>query len=89
MTGILLADQGTRVLKSIVLDSRASAISADMDRLRQLMQRADALIESAEPGASDHADLTYARAHGHNPRFVCCTITSYGGLATPHQTLTT
>ena len=38
------------------------------------------LIESAEPGASDHPDLTYARARRHNPRLVYCAITAYGGL---------
>ena len=103
MTGMLLADQGARVLKieppggdptralsgsrvwhrgkeSIVLDLRAGEGSADMERLWQLVQRADVVIESAEPGASDHPDLTYDRARRHNPRLVYCAITAYGGL---------
>ncbi len=103
MTGMLLADQGARVLKveppggdptralsgsrvwhrgkeSIVLDLRAGEGSADMERLWQLVQRADVVIESAEPGAPDHPDLTYARARRHNPRLVYCTITAYGGV---------
>jgi len=103
MTGMLLADQGARVLKieppggdptralsgsrvwhrgkeSIVLDLRAGDGSADMERLWQLVQRADVVIESAEPGDPDHPDLTYARARRHNPRLVYCAITAYGGL---------
>jgi crotonobetainyl-CoA:carnitine CoA-transferase CaiB-like acyl-CoA transferase len=103
MTGMLLADQGARVLKveppggdptralsgsrvwhrgkeSIVLDLRAGEGSADMERLWQLVRRADVVIESAEPGAPDHPDLTYARARRHNPRLVYCTITAYGGV---------
>jgi crotonobetainyl-CoA:carnitine CoA-transferase CaiB-like acyl-CoA transferase len=104
MTGMLLADQGARVLKieppggdptralsgsrvwhrgkeSIVLDLRTGEGSADMERLWQLVQQADVLIESAEPGAPGHPDLTYARARRHNPRLIYCTITAYGGLA--------
>ena len=103
MTGMLLADQGARVLKveppggdptralsgsrvwhrgkeSIVLDLRAGEGSADMERLWQLVRRADVVIESAEPGAPDHPDLTYARARRHNPRLVYCAITAYGGV---------
>jgi len=67
--------------KSIVLDLRAGEGSADMERLWQLVQAADVLIESAEPGAPGHPGLTYARARRHNPRLVYCTITAYGGLS--------
>ena len=67
--------------ESVVLDLCAGEGSADLHRLWQLVQRADVLIESAEPGASEHPDLTYARACQHNPRLVYCTITAYGGLA--------
>jgi crotonobetainyl-CoA:carnitine CoA-transferase CaiB-like acyl-CoA transferase len=104
MAGMLLADQGARVVKieppggdptralsgarvwhrgkeSIVLDLRAGEASPDMERLWRLVQGADVLIESAEPGAPDHPDLTYARARRHNPRLVYCTITAYGGLS--------
>ena len=63
-----------------MLDPRAGEGSADMERLWQLLQRADVLIESAEPGAPDHPDLTYAQARQHNPRLVYCAITAYGGL---------
>ena len=63
-----------------MLDLRAGEGSADMERLWQLVQRADVVIESAEPGAPDHPDLTYARARRHNPRLVYCTITAYGGV---------
>ena len=67
--------------ESIVLDLRLGEGSADMERLWRLVQEADVLIESAEPGAPDHPDLTYARARRHNPRLVYCTITAYGGLS--------
>jgi hypothetical protein len=53
--------------ESIVLDLRAGEGSADMERLWLLVQRADVLIESAEPGAPDHRDLTYARAPAQPP----------------------
>jgi crotonobetainyl-CoA:carnitine CoA-transferase CaiB-like acyl-CoA transferase len=78
--------------ESIVLDLRAGEGSTDMEQLWQLVQQADVLIESAEPGATDHPDLTYARARVHNPRLVYCTITAYGGLSRhagrpPHDAL--
>ena len=38
-----------------MLDLHAGEGSADMERLWQLLQRAHVLIESAEPGAPDHA----------------------------------
>jgi crotonobetainyl-CoA:carnitine CoA-transferase CaiB-like acyl-CoA transferase len=78
--------------ESIVLDLRGGEGRANMERLWQLIQRADVLIESAEPGAPDHPGLTYARAQRHNPRLVYCAITAYGGLARhagrpPHDAL--
>jgi crotonobetainyl-CoA:carnitine CoA-transferase CaiB-like acyl-CoA transferase len=78
--------------ESVVLDLRAGEGSTDMERLWRLVQEADVLIESAEPGAPDHPDLTYARARRHNPRLVYCTITAYGGLSRhagrpPHDSL--
>jgi crotonobetainyl-CoA:carnitine CoA-transferase CaiB-like acyl-CoA transferase len=55
-------------------------------RLRELVRRADVLIENFRPGTMAKYGLSYDEAHAINPRLVYCSITGFGsgkGAALP------
>ena len=62
--------------ESVVLDLRSDQ---GMECLWTLIDRADVLIESEEPGSGAHPGLSFDTAHQRNPRLVLCSITGYGG----------
>jgi len=66
--------RGTR---SVVIDL-ADARSGDRDRFLDLVDTADILIESADPGTWEARGLGYEELSARNPRLVWVSITSFG-----------
>ena len=61
--------------RSIVLDPRQPA---GLRLLRELIARADALVENFRPGVMDRLGLPWERLHAEHPRLVMLSITGYG-----------
>jgi CoA:oxalate CoA-transferase len=53
---------------------------ADLERVKQLIARADVLIQNFRPGIMDRLGLGYPIARGLNPRIVYATVTGYGSV---------
>ncbi|MEN9933576.1 MAG: hypothetical protein RLZZ387_155 [Chloroflexota bacterium] len=51
---------------------------ADLERVRQLVARADVLIQNFRPGVMERIGLDHAAAREINPRLVYATVTGYG-----------
>ena len=52
---------------------------ADLARVRQLVARADVLIQNFRPGVIERVGLGYDHVRALNPRLVYATVTGYGG----------
>jgi alpha-methylacyl-CoA racemase len=61
--------------KSLAIDLKSSA---EVDRLRPLLERADVVVEQFRPGVMERLRLGYADVSKLNPRVVYCSITGYG-----------
>lgn len=61
--------------RSVVLDPDDDA---DLDRLLDLLDRADVLVETLPVGEADRRGLGWAALRARNPRLVHCSITPYG-----------
>lgn len=61
--------------KSVTLDLRKPE---DAERLRQLVTRADVLLESFRPGVMDRFGCGYEQLRAINPRLVYASLTGYG-----------
>jgi len=65
-------DRGKR---SVVLDLSQSR---GRDLLHRLLDGADVLVESFQPGVADGLGLGFGALHERYPRLVCCSISAYG-----------
>jgi crotonobetainyl-CoA:carnitine CoA-transferase CaiB-like acyl-CoA transferase len=61
--------------KSIALDLK---VPADLQRARDLVRRADIVLEQFRPGVMDRLGLGYQALRAINPRLIYCSITGYG-----------
>ena len=61
--------------RSVVLDLRARA---DLQRARELVAGADALVENFRPGVMERLGLGYEQVRAGNPGLVYCSITGFG-----------
>ncbi len=61
--------------RSIVLDPRRPA---GLQLLRELIARADAVVENFRPGVMERLGLAWERLHADHPRLVVLSITGYG-----------
>lgn len=61
--------------RSLVLDLKDSA---DLDLARELVRRADVLIENFRPGTMEKFGLGYGSVSSANPGLVYCSITGFG-----------
>ncbi|MBI4491783.1 MAG: CoA transferase [Chloroflexi bacterium] len=61
--------------KSVTLNLKSSE---GLAILRQLVQRADVLVENFRPGTMERLGLGYEQAHRLNPRLVYCSISGFG-----------
>jgi alpha-methylacyl-CoA racemase len=52
--------------------------SADRDKLKPLLQRADVLLEQFRPSVMDRLGLGYDAVRAINPRLIYCSISGYG-----------
>ncbi|MCO5971627.1 CaiB/BaiF CoA transferase family protein [Actinoallomurus soli] len=64
--------------RSVVLDLRDET---GLRRARELMRRADVLIENFLPGVMERFGLGYQQAHACNPGVVYCSVTGFGAGA--------
>jgi crotonobetainyl-CoA:carnitine CoA-transferase CaiB-like acyl-CoA transferase len=65
-------DRGKR---SLILDLRSAE---GADALHRLIETADVLVESWQPGVADRFGFGYDALHERHPRLVYCSITGYG-----------
>lgn len=50
----------------------------DRERVRELLRRADVLVENFKPGAMARLGLSYEQVAAENPRLVYCSVTGFG-----------
>jgi crotonobetainyl-CoA:carnitine CoA-transferase CaiB-like acyl-CoA transferase len=73
-----------RSLLWLALNTSKRGISLDLDRergreiYRRLAQRADAILETAEPGVLAELGIDYESLRAENPRLVQCALTPFG-----------
>lgn len=64
--------------RSVALDLRDAA---DVARARELVARADVLVENFRPGLMDDVGLGYEELHREQPALVYCSITGFGAAS--------
>jgi crotonobetainyl-CoA:carnitine CoA-transferase CaiB-like acyl-CoA transferase len=64
--------------QSVALDLRDAA---DVERARELVAKADVLVENFRPGLMDGVGLGYADLHAAHPALVYCSITGFGAAS--------
>src|SRR4030095_69553 len=78
----LALDGDSTLFHSINRNKRGFAANlkgpADLSRVKQLIARADVLIQNFRPGVMERIGLDYAVVHELNPRLVYATISGYG-----------
>jgi crotonobetainyl-CoA:carnitine CoA-transferase CaiB-like acyl-CoA transferase len=75
------ADDGqSAYFRSVNRNKRSVALdlATDRDRARELVRRADVLVENFLPGTMDRFGLGWEQARALNPRLVYCSITGFG-----------
>jgi len=74
-----ITESGARVWargkRSVVLDVNDDA---QCEQLRQLIDRADVVVENFDPGVAETLGLDWTTLQARNPRLVMCSITAYG-----------
>lgn len=53
-------------------------VAKDLDRVRQLIEQADVVIQNFRPGVMERIGLDYETVRGMNPRIVYASVTGYG-----------